>query len=96
MIRAIAVITVGFAVFLGASMAVGMVIWSESSVDIAANGGRALRVASPSAAETAPTGQLDRITRTATIGPATLVLPDDPYVLYPDPMPLGGVFDLFF
>ena len=96
MIRAIAVVTVGFAVFVGASMVVGMMIWGDSSVRTAAQAGRALGAASPSVAETAPTGQLDRMNRTATIGPATLVFPDDPYVVYPDPMPLEGVLDLCF
>jgi hypothetical protein len=87
---------VGFVVFVGASMAVGMIIWKDSPAGTAAQGKRALGAASPIVAETVPTGQLDRITRTATIGPATLVLPDDPYVLHPDPMPLEGVLDLFF
>ena len=96
MIRVIAVVTVGCAVLVGVSLAVGMMIWGDSSVRTAAQGGRALGAASPSVAETAPTGQLDRVSRTATIGPATLVLPDDPYVVYPDPMPLEGIFDLFF
>ena len=96
MIRAIAVVTVGFAVFVGASMAAGMMIWGDSSVGTTAQGGRALGAAGSSVAETTPTGQLDRVSRTATIGPATLVLPDDPYVVYPDPVPLEGVFDLFF
>jgi hypothetical protein len=95
--RTIAVVTVGFAVFVGASMAVGMMIWKDSPASTATHGGRALGAVSPSvAADTVPTGQLDPITRTATIGPATLVLPDDPYELNPDPMPLDGVFDLFF
>ena len=94
--RTIAVVTVGFAVFVGASMAVGMMIWKDSSASTAAHGGRALGAASPSMADTVPTGQLDPTTRTASVGPATLVLPDDPYELSPDPTPLDGVFDLFF
>jgi hypothetical protein len=94
-ISSIAVVTVGFAVFFGASMALGMLVWSDSSARTAA-GGPHIRNAGTTMAETAPTGQLDPSTRTATIGSATLVLPDDPYVLYPDPMPLDGVFDMFF
>jgi hypothetical protein len=90
------VITVGFAVFVGVSMAAGMMIWRDSSAITEAQGARALGAASPSVAETVPTGQLDLITRAATIGPATLILPDDPYMLQPDPMPLDGVLDLFF
>ena len=45
---------------------------------------------------TAPIGHLDQSSRTATIGAASLVLPDTPYVLYPDPMPIAGVLDLVF
>jgi hypothetical protein len=95
-VRAVAVVTVGFAVFVGTSMALGMMIWGNSSADTARQGGQALGAVSPSVAETAPTGQLDRTTRTAVIGPASLILPDDPYAVYPDPMPLEGVLDLFF
>jgi hypothetical protein len=94
-IRSIAVVTVGLAVFIGGSIALGMLIWSDSSARTAAGAG-AIGEAGASRGETAPTGQLDPVTRTATVGPATLVLPDDPYVLYPDPMPLDGVLDLFF
>jgi hypothetical protein len=95
-IRSIAVVSVGFAVFVGVSMAMGMLIWSDSTAGSAANGGAAIREASVPAADTGPTGQLDPVSRIATIGPATLVLPDDPYALYPDPMPLEGVLDVFF
>jgi hypothetical protein len=96
-VRSITVVAVGFAVFVGTSMAVGMLIWGGSSTGTAADKGRAIgAAASPSVAETVPTGQLDRTTRTAVIGPASLVLPDDPYLVYPDPMPLEGVLDLFF
>jgi hypothetical protein len=95
-IRSITVVTVGFAVFIGGSIAVGMLIWSDSSAGTDAHGAPAVREAGTSVVQTAPTGQLDPITRTATIGAATLVLPDDPYVPYPDPMPLDGVLDLFF
>jgi hypothetical protein len=94
--KSIAILTMGFAVFIGASMAVGMMIWSDSSADTVGHAGGALSAASPSVAELVQTGQLDPLTRTATIGPATLILPDDPYLLHPDPMPLEGVLDLFF
>jgi hypothetical protein len=95
-VRSITVVAVGFAVLIGTSMAVGMLIWGSSPTGTAAHGGRAIGAASPSVAETAPIGQLDRTTRTAVIGPASLVLPDDPYLVQPDPMPLKGVLDLFF
>ena len=96
MVRTIAVVTVGFAVFVGALVAVGMMIWGDTPAETATHGGRTLAAASPGLAETAPTGQLDPTTRTAIIGPASLVLPDDPYVVYPDPMSLEGALDLFF
>jgi hypothetical protein len=95
-VRSITVLAVGFAVFVGGSMAVGMLIWGGAPTGTAAGGDRAIGAASPGVAETVPTGQLDRTTRTAVIGPASLVLPDDPYLVYPDPMPLEGVLDLFF
>jgi hypothetical protein len=95
-IRSIAALTAGFAVFVGASIAVGMLIWSDSSGDAAPQAQRVIREAGTAVTRTAPTGQLDPASRTASIGPAALELPDDPYLLYPDPMPLEGVLDLFF
>jgi hypothetical protein len=50
----------------------------------------------PSAGGTDPIGYLDERTRTATIGPASLTMPGDPYVLSPDPMAVHGVLDLLF
>jgi hypothetical protein len=94
-VRSIAVVTVSLVVLVGASMAVGVMIWSDSSPDSATRGAPTLGAA-PAMAETAPIGQLDPVSRTASVGPATLMLPDDPYVPYPDPMPLEGVLDLFF
>jgi hypothetical protein len=93
--RSIAIVTVGLAVFVGASMAVGLMIWREPPAHPAARGAAVLVPVSPLVGATEPIGQLDPGTRTATIGPATLVLPDDPYELYPDPMRLAGVLDLF-
>src|SRR5207344_2423182 len=50
----------------------------------------------PSADGTDPIGYLDERTRTATIGPASLTMPGDPYVLSPHPMAIQGVLDLLF
>ena len=41
-------------------------------------------------------GPVGPASRTATVGPASLVMPDAPYVLYPDPMRLTGVLDVLF
>jgi hypothetical protein len=50
----------------------------------------------PSPGGTDPIGYLDERTRTATIGPASLTMPGDPYVLSPHPMAIRGVLDLLF
>ena len=50
----------------------------------------------PGGVGTDPIGYLDERTRTATIGPASLTMPGDPYVLSPDPMTIRGVLDLLF
>jgi hypothetical protein len=89
------VVTLGFALFVSASIGLGLVIWRDSS-----NGSAQRAVGAPagwpSAGGTDPIGYLDERTRTATVGPASLTMPGDPYVLSPDPMAIRGVLDLLF
>jgi Protein of unknown function (DUF2510) len=93
-VRVVTVLTLGFALFVSASIGLGLVIWRDSSNTSAQ---RALAPAGlPSAGGTDPIGYLDERTRTATIGPASLTMPGDPYVLSPDPMAVRGVLDLLF
>ena len=96
-LRVAAVLSVGFALFLSASIGIGLVLWQDPSDSSAqrALGGAAGR-SSPAGVGTAPIGHLDERTRTATIGPASLTMPGDPYVLSPDPMEIPGVLDLLF
>jgi hypothetical protein len=96
-LRVTAVLTLGFALFVSASIGLGLVLWrdpSNTSAQRAVGGSAGLP--SPGGVGTAPIGYLDERTRTATIGPASLTMPGDPYVLAPDPMKIRGVLDLLF
>ena len=92
--RVVTVLTLGFALFVSASIGLGLVIWRDSSNTSAQRAGSPAGF--PSAGGTDPIGYLDERTRTATIGPASLTMPGDPYVLSPDPMAIRGVLDLLF
>ena len=96
-LRVVAVLSVGFALFVSASIGLGLVLWRDPSSTSAQRvvGGSA-GLPSPGGVGTAPIGYLDERTRTATIGPASLTMPGDPYVLSPDPMEIRGVLDLLF
>jgi hypothetical protein len=96
-LRIAAALGLGFALFVSASIGLGLVIWpgqSDTSAQRAAGG--PLGVRSAGGLGTDPVGYLDERTRTATIGSASLTMPGDPYVLKPDPMAIRGVLDLFF
>jgi len=91
------VLSLGFALFVSASIGLGLVFWRDPSNTSAQRvvGGSA-GLPSTAGVGTAPVGHLDERTRTATIGPASLTMPGDPYVLSPDPMEIRGVLDLLF
>jgi Protein of unknown function (DUF2510) len=94
--RIAAALGLGFALFVGGSIGLGLMIWpnqSTTSAQRAAGGSAGLP--SPGSG-TEPVGYLDERTRTATIGPASLTMPGDPYVLSPDPMTIRGVLDVLF
>jgi hypothetical protein len=95
-LRIAAALGLGFALFVSASIGLGLIIWpgqTNTSPQRAAGGHG---IPSAGSIGTDPVGYLDERTRTATIGPASLTMPADPYVLKPDPMTIRGVFDLFF
>ena len=80
--------------FVSASIGLGLMIWpsqSNTSAQPAAGGSGGLP--SVGSVGTDPVGYLDERTRTANIGPASLTMPGDPYVLSPDPMAIRGVLD---
>jgi hypothetical protein len=92
-----AALGLGFALFVSASIGLGLAIWpnqSNTSAQRAAGGSGGLP--SVGSVGTDPVGYLDERTRTATIGPASLTMPGDPYILSPDPMRIRGVLDLLF
>jgi hypothetical protein len=87
----------GFALFISASIGLGLAIWpnqSNTSAQRAAGGSGG--VPTMGSLGTDPVGYLDERTRTASIGPASVTMPGDPYVLTPDPMAISGVLDLVF
>jgi Protein of unknown function (DUF2510) len=96
-LRVATALALGFALFISASIGLGLVIWRDASSTSAqrASGGPA-GLPSAGSIGTDPVGYLDERTRTATIGSASLTLPGDPYVLSPDPMAIRGVLDLLF
>ena len=96
-LRIAAALGLGFALFISASIGLGLAIWptqSNTSAQRAAGGPGGLPTVG--SVGTDPVGYLDERTRTATIGPASLTMPGDPYVLSPDPMAIRGVLDLLF
>jgi hypothetical protein len=96
-LRIAAALGLGFALFISASIGLGLAIWPtqpNTSGQRAAGGSGGLP--SVGSVGTDPVGYLDERTRTATIGPASLTMPGDPYILSPDPMAIRGVLDLLF
>jgi hypothetical protein len=89
-------VAAGLSLFVVLTVTAGLLIWDEAPTGPSTRGGRAIGAAGPSPGDAAPVDQLDRSTRTARVGPASLVLPGDPYRVHPDPIPLGGVLDLVF
>ena len=96
---AVALIVV-IAMFLGAGLGVGLWLWDVGTGGTRGGPDTSGRTSSPrdpvSAAPAEPPGQLDESTRTATIGAASLELPDDPYRLQADPMRVKGVLEPLF
>jgi hypothetical protein len=92
--RVAAALGLGFALFVSASIGLGLMIWpNQSNTSLQRPAGDPAGLQSPGSE---PVGHLDERTRTATIGPASLTMPGDPYVLSPDPMAIRGVLDVLF
>jgi hypothetical protein len=92
----VGVLAAGLSLFVALTVTAGLLIWDEAPAEPVSRGGRAIGAAVPTTAGAGPVDQLDRSTRTARVGPVSLVLPGDPYRVHPDPIPLGGVLDLVF
>ena len=102
-LRAVVALVVVVALFLSAGVGVGLWLWDVNTSGNSAqppNAGAAGRTSAPGKAGSAdpsePPGQLDEPTRTATIGDASMVLPDDPYALHSSPGRVRGVLDPVF
>src|SRR5215207_7336581 len=83
-------VALGVVLVAGAGVGIGMMVWQEPTT--AAQAARSLGAASDAPA----IDGLDAATRRATLGSATLTLPPEPYVLYPDPVQLDGVVSVIF
>jgi hypothetical protein len=84
-------VALGIVLVAGAGVGIGMMVWQEPTTT-AAQAARSLGAASDAPA----IDGLDAATRRATLGSATLTLPPEPYVLYPDPVQLDGVVSVIF
>ncbi len=91
--RLVALVLVA-ALFASAGVGVGLWLWRDGAApsrDLAAGGAPA-----PRSTASAPSGRLDEQTRTATIGSATMQLPDSPYVVHDDPVGVHGLLGAAF
>ncbi len=84
--------TVGIALVTVAGVVLGLVVW----LDPVQSAGPAAARATPRPSVTSVPGELDSDTRQATIGTATMALPDEPYRIRTDPMTADGLFDSYF
>lgn len=97
--RMVLAITLSLTLVVVAGLGAGLVIWRDpgppTAIEEPAPGSRppATKPTTPGAA---PTGKLDPKTRTASLGPATLTLPDSPYRLYADPITVPYLFQTCF
>jgi hypothetical protein len=91
-LRTVFVVTVGLALFVTASVGLGLVIWRDPSAGTSTGPADRVIPADPDAAA----GHLEESSRTAAIGDVSMVLPGAPYSLYPDPMQLKGVLESVF
>jgi hypothetical protein len=90
---AVGVVVAGLTVFLAITITAGLLIWDDAPASSDRRDARSLAGATTVAV---PSAQLEQNTRTARIGTASLVLPDDPYVVHPEPLTSDGLFDCFF
>jgi hypothetical protein len=92
----VGVVVAGLTVFLAITITAGLLIWDDAPAGSPRRDARSLAGADTAATVAIPSAQLEQNTRTARIGTASLVLPDDPYVMHPEPLTQEGLFDCFF
>jgi hypothetical protein len=84
-------VALGIVLVAGAGVGIGLMVWQEPATT-AARATPAFRTLTDAPAMEG----LDAATRRATLRAATLTLPPEPYVLYPDPVQLAGVVNVIF
>ena len=92
----VGVVVAGLTVFLAMTITAGLLIWDDARAGSSGQGARSLAGTDTAATTAVPSAQLEQNTRTARIGTATLILPDDPYVVHPEPLTAEGLSDCFF
>jgi hypothetical protein len=92
----VGVVVAGLTVFLAITISAGLLIWDDAPAGSRGRDARSLAGADTAATVAVPSAQLEQSSRTARIGTASLVLPDDPYVVHPEPLAQEGLFDSFF
>lgn len=97
--RALVALVLCLALFLSATVGVGLLIWHDPPM--VKRGTRVPAAASATPATSLPTdagvvGSLDEKTRQARIGAATLLLPGAPYELVPDARDMPDLMDMLF
>jgi hypothetical protein len=80
------------------ALVAGLLLWRETDRPPSDSAGAGATRAKPQDLRSSrgPVGQLDETTRQVSIGSASMTLPDDPYVLYREPMRIPGLLDEFF
>jgi hypothetical protein len=92
----VGVVVAGLAVFLVVTVTAGLVIWNDAPASSRDRSARSLGGTEAGPTVAAPAVFLEQNTRTARIGPVSVVLPDDPYVVHPEPLSEDGFLDSFF
>jgi hypothetical protein len=90
------VVAVSLVVFLAVTVTAGLVLWNDAPADSEGRGARSLGSTGAGPTVAAPAVFLEQNTRTARIGAASVVLPDDPYAVHPEPLRQTGFLDSFF
>lgn len=95
--RRLLALAVGLVLFVTAGIGVGLLVWREPApTPPAAVTSPGLTGSRSAPAAERPRGEVEEKSRRATIGSATMVLPDDPYQLHPDPIRVSEVLDVLF
>ena len=96
--RSVVALVVCLALFLSATVGLGLAIWQDPPGVKRSLAGRAGAAVSPGALPDrgAEVGRLDERTRQASVGAASMTLPDRPYQPSAEPMQVPGLLEVFF